>query len=112
VRGSGGREEEDGAGKMATSSACPVDRLFRSVPRGIISELRDVHHSPDGNFCMRAYLRRVIAAVEDSGWSAVRILSVSRGMEGFDCEAWSSRDRAKLQNRSCWALGVFGGERE
>ena len=112
VRGSGGREEEEGAGKMATSSASPVGRLFRSVPCEIISELRDVHHSPDGNFCMRAYLRRVVAAVEDSGRSALRTSSVSRDIEGFNCEAWSSRDRAKLQKRSCWALGVFGEERE
>ena len=87
MRGSGGREEEDGAGKMATSSACPVDRFFRSDPCEMISELRDVHHSPDGSFCMRAYLRRVAAAVEDPGRSAVRISSVSRGMEGFNCEA-------------------------
>lgn len=112
VRGSGGREEDDGAGKMATSSACPVDKLFRSVPCKMMSELRDVHHSPDGNFCMRAYLRRVAAAAEDSGRSAVRTFSVSRDMEGLNCEAWSSRDRAKLQKCSCWALGVFGEERE
>lgn len=112
MRGSGGREEEDGAGKMATSSAWPVDRFFKSVPCEMMSELRDVHHSPDGNFCMRAYLRRVVAAVEDSGRSAVRTSSVSRGMEGLSCEAWSSRDRAKLQKRSCWAPGVFGEERE
>ena len=112
VRGSGGREEEDGAGKMATSSASPVDRLFGSVPWEMISELRDVHHSPEGNFCMRAYLRRVLAAVEDSGRSAVRISSASRDIEGLNLEAWSRRDRAKLQKRNCWALGVFGEERE
>ena len=101
VRGSGGREEEDGAGKIATSSAFPVDRLLRSVPWEMISELRDVHHSPDGNLCMRAYFRRVVAAVEDSGRSVVRTFSVSRDIEGFNREAWSSRDRAKLQKRSC-----------
>jgi hypothetical protein len=48
----------------------------------MISELRDVHHSPDGNFCMRAYLRRAVAAVEDSGRSAVRTFSVSRVWRG------------------------------
>ncbi len=45
-------------GRMITSSACPVGNFVRSDPsREAMSESRDVHHSPEGNLCMRAYLR-------------------------------------------------------
>jgi hypothetical protein len=45
-------------GRMATSSACAVGNFIKSDPsREVISESRDVHHSPDGNFCIRANLR-------------------------------------------------------
>ena len=51
-------EAVDIEGRMATSSACAVGNFIRSDPsREVMSESRDVHHSPDGNFCIRAYLR-------------------------------------------------------
>lgn len=51
-------ETVDIEGRMATSSACAVGNFIKSDPsREVMSESRDDHHSPDGNFCIRAYLR-------------------------------------------------------
>jgi hypothetical protein len=40
-----------------------------------------------------------------------RIVSRSRGIETEWKDAWSRRNSARLQNRSCWAAGIDGRER-
>lgn len=57
-------------GRMATSSAWAVGKVLKSDPsREAMSELRDVHHSPEGSLCMRAYLRFRGRSGEASGAS-------------------------------------------
>ena len=119
-------------GRMATSSARAVGRFFRSDPsREAMSESRDVHHSPEGNFCMRAYFRFRGRSGEESGSStgfdksaaapSLPIESTS-GLVGITVsrlrvdsvarkEDWSRRERARLQNLSCCAAGADGRER-
>jgi hypothetical protein len=96
-----------------------------------MSELRDVHHSPEGNLCMRAYLRFRGSSGEASGSSmgfdesavapSLPIESAS-GREGITVsrlrvdsvawkEDWSRRERVRLQNLSCCAAGADGRER-
>lgn len=132
-----GGSEDSGAGaegRTEASSAWAVGRFLNSEPspeREVMSELRDVHHSPEGSVCTRAYLRFRLRS-GDVGGSVVfggtgdpageaSILLVP-GLAGMtvsrsrtDCgtlkEDWSRRERARLQNLSCCAAGAEGLER-
>lgn len=91
-----------------------------------MSALRDVHHSPEGSVCMRAYLRfrgrsgeasgasigfdESVVASSFSGLAGIRV-SRSRIDSGAGKEDWSRRERVRLQNLSCCAAGADGLER-
>ena len=137
--GSGGSEDSGvGAeGSTETSSAWAVGKPLNSEPspeREVMSEFRDVHHSPEGSVCMRAYLRfrfrlgdgsgesMDLEGTGDAGGDAVILLTLVPGLGGMsvsrsrtDCgtwkEDWSRRERARLQNLSCCAAGAEGLER-
>lgn len=140
IEGSNLDAEVDGAGKMDTSSAWAVPRSLRDLPSIDVapnSEFSEVHHSPPESFCISAYLRPrmgscdgseefnrdgdfdfdlapgLVSALSSTAASCMNgsILSRSSGIETEWNDAWSSRDRARLQKESCWAAGVEGRAR-
>lgn len=102
-----------------------------SLKREAASELRDVHHSPEGSFCIRAYLRfrsksgeasgasigfgdsAVVSSLVPEPMSGLTGITVSmfRTDSGAQKEDWSRRERARLQNLTCCAAGADGRER-
>jgi hypothetical protein len=138
--GTGGPEDSGvGAeGRIETRSAWAVGKPLNSEPspeREVMSELRDVHHSPEGSVCMRAYFRfrfrsgdvsRESVDLDGTGDAAgdaeILLTTLVPGLAGMsvsrsrtDCgtwkEDWSRRERARLQNLSCCAAGAEGRER-
>lgn len=79
--------EVEGAGKIETSSAWLVPRSLRSFSGAEMSEFKEVHHSPEGNFCINANLRRFAGRVEVSFSTRGCKLSMSRDIGAFACEA-------------------------
>lgn len=109
---SDGNVEVDGVGRMDTSSAWPVPSSLSSFPCAETFESSDVHHSPDGSFCINANLRRLTGSVDVSFSTRVNKLSVSSDIGAMHWETWSSNVRVRLQKRSCWAPGVEERDRE